>query len=164
VNLLTQAEDLLLRFGGHPAAAGFSLEEANLSAFEARLLESVEAQSDGLRLEPSLAADLQLEAADLTLELVKDLAALEPHGKGNERPLIWIGPVRLSGLKALKDKHLKAGLRVGNDWVDLIWWNAAEHLDAIQSMSQVEVMGRIEINRWRDREKVQIMVETLREA
>jgi single-stranded-DNA-specific exonuclease len=164
VNLLTQAEDLLLRFGGHPAAAGFSLEEANLSAFEARLLESVEAQSDGLRLEPSLAADLQLEAADLTLGLVKDLAALEPHGKGNERPLIWIGPVRLSGLKALKDKHLKAGLRVGNDWVDLIWWNAAEHLDAIQSMSQVEVMGRVEINRWRDREKVQIMVETLREA
>jgi single-stranded-DNA-specific exonuclease len=170
VDLLGQAKDYLLRYGGHPAAAGFSLEERNLEAFEACLLEGVKALSDGSaasptrNMNPSFNADLRLDSADLTLQLVKDLSVLEPHGKGNERPLMWIGPVRLAGLKTLKDKHLKAGLRVGNDWVDLIWWNSAEHLEAIQGMKQVEIMGQLEINRWQGREKVQILVETLREA
>lgn len=164
VNLLGQAEDLLQRFGGHPAAAGFSLEHENLVSFEERLSNSITAQFEGIVTRPEVEVDLKLSAQDLTLDLVKDLEVLEPHGKGNERPTVWLGPIRLSGLKTLKDKHIKAGLRVGNDWVDLIWWNAADLIAEIQAMQQVEILGRVEINRWRDREKVQIIVEAMREA
>jgi single-stranded-DNA-specific exonuclease len=164
VNLLNHAEDLLQRFGGHPAAAGFSLEHENLVPFEERLLSGVNAQLDGIPTRPQVEADLKIEVHDLTLDLVKELEVLEPHGKGNERPMVWLGPLRLSGIKSLKDKHIKAGLRVGNDWVDLIWWNAAELIEEIQAMQQVEILGRVEINRWRDREKVQIIVEAMREA
>lgn len=164
VNLLNHAEDLLQRFGGHPAAAGFSLDHENLVPFEERLLSGVNAQLDGIPTRPQVEADLKLEVHDLTLDLVKELEVLEPHGKGNERPMVWLGPLRLSGIKSLKDKHIKAGLRVGNDWVDLIWWNAAELIEEIQAMQQVEILGRVEINRWRDREKVQFIIEALREA
>jgi single-stranded-DNA-specific exonuclease len=164
VNLLNHAEDLLQRFGGHPAAAGFSLEHENLVPFEERLLSGVNAQLDGIPTRPQVEADLKIEVHDLTLDLVKELEVLEPHGKGNERPMVWLGPLRLSGIKSLKDKHIKAGLRVGNDWVDLIWWNAAELIEEIQAMQQVEILGRVEINRWRDREKVQFIIEALREA
>jgi len=164
VELLGKAEDLLDRFGGHPAAAGFSLQESALEAFRERLHGTLKAQFDGPPPRPILEADLKLNPRDLTLAVAKDLEVLEPHGKGNERPLVWLGPVQLSGLKTLKSKHLKAGVRVGSDWVDLLWWNAADQMDDIQAMGAVEIMGRVEINRWRDREKVQLQIEALRPA
>jgi single-stranded-DNA-specific exonuclease len=164
VELLEQAGDLLERFGGHPAAAGFSLQEEAIAPFRERLLASLKERFDGPPPRPILEADLKLNPNDLNLALAKELEVLEPHGKGNERPLVWLGPIRLLGLKTLKDKHLKAGIRVGSNWVDLLWWNSAELFEDIQSLGEVEILGRIEVNRWRDREKVQIQIEALRPA
>ena len=162
VELLEQAADLLERFGGHPAAAGFSLAASNIADFEQRLsatLGQTEQEQIGLQ---QFEVDCRVEPNEISMDLVRELAVLEPHGKGNERPLLWIGPVQLRNLKTIKDKHLKGAFQVRGEWIDVIWWSAGHLLEDIAQSAHVEILGRLEINAWRGREKPQIVVETVR--
>ena len=164
VNLLESASDLLERFGGHPAAAGFSLEHSELSSLENRLKESLKTGASSQEKAPSQEADLRLDPEELTLDLVGELEALEPTGKGNEAVVIWLNPTEIQGLRMLKEKHLKGSISTSAGQVEVLWWNAAPLMDEILTFDQVELIGRLGINQWRGRQTLQFQVTALRPA
>ncbi len=75
--------DLLKGFGGHPLAAGFSLEAERIPEFRRRLARAVRSQRGEALPEPALSIDAYLALPELTLELVSDLERLAPFGPGN---------------------------------------------------------------------------------
>lgn len=81
---LTECKDLLLKFGGHELAAGFSLEKRNLDAFRERLLEKSKLTKE--QLIPVVRIDVPMPVSYITPRLVEELALLEPFGKANEKP------------------------------------------------------------------------------
>ncbi len=142
----------LHRHGGHAAAAGFSCDAAKLGAVARGLAEWVETHHDVDDLDEIAMVDAIASPAACDRRLVADLSRLEPCGKDNERPRLVVrgAPERV---RVMKDKHL--GFSLGA--LKGVWWNAAEHHARLPTMR--EFMGSLSLNRWQDREEVQLVVE-----
>lgn len=82
---LTECGQFLEKYGGHPMAAGLSLAEENLLPLRAALNERCGLTEEDLTLKISIDAVLALSG--LSFALVEELVVLEPHGKGNEKPV-----------------------------------------------------------------------------
>lgn len=82
---LTKCKDLLMKFGGHPMAAGLSLENNQVEPFRAALNQySTLTEEDFI---PKVSIDVLLPLGYLSEELVEELEDLEPFGKGNKKPI-----------------------------------------------------------------------------
>lgn len=82
---LTGCKEYLLKYGGHPMAAGMSLETANLEVFRKTLNENSTLTMEDLI--PKVSIDILLPFGYLSEELVLELKRMEPFGKGNPKPL-----------------------------------------------------------------------------
>jgi single-stranded-DNA-specific exonuclease len=80
---LVGAADLLIRFGGHPRAAGLTLDPLNVDAFRKALSRSVAREWDPAAASPGLQIDSYVSLDQLSLELVAELERLAPFGTGN---------------------------------------------------------------------------------
>ncbi|KHG64737.1 recombinase RecJ [Thermus sp. 2.9] len=87
VGALTEAEDLLLRFGGHKEAAGFALDEARFPEFQRRIEAYAARFPDPVQEVPLLGP---LPPASRLAELYRALQDLEPFGAGNPEPLFLL--------------------------------------------------------------------------
>ena len=99
---LVKAGDLLLKYGGHPMAAGLSLEERNVPFLRERLNQnSALTEQD---LVPEVRIDVPMPLSYVTEQLISQLDLLEPCGKGNEKPVfaeknVYCDHVRLFGVR-----------------------------------------------------------------
>jgi len=82
---LNQIKDILIKYGGHELAAGFSLLPENLENFRKRLNDNQKLTSR--ELTPTVRLDAAMPVSYITLKLVEQLQLLEPFGKGNEKPM-----------------------------------------------------------------------------
>lgn len=82
---LTKCSHLLLKFGGHPMAAGLSLEEDNVKPLRTLLNENTALTEEDII--PKISIDIVLPLGYITQELVEELTILEPFGKGNPKPV-----------------------------------------------------------------------------
>lgn len=82
---LVKCKDILDKFGGHPMAAGFSLQEENLDEFRRRLNENSELNDEDLLKKVTIDCVLPLDS--ISYELINDIEKLEPFGKANSKPL-----------------------------------------------------------------------------
>ncbi len=124
---LKQSEHLFKSFGGHPNAAGFSMEPQNLAELTKNLIESMKGVSIAQQT-PTLDIDAELELKDITPEFMEALRKLEPMGPGNPNPLFVcedvevVGPIRYVEKNSIrlrvakgKSKQFKAvGFRKGD--------------------------------------------------
>ena len=98
---LMKCNDLLIKFGGHPMAAGLSLEEKNFFKFKDRLNEDAK----DIDFTSKVLIDYVLPFKEVTPQLIYDIQMLEPCGTGNEKPVIALNEVTLSGGKVLGSKR-----------------------------------------------------------
>ncbi|OZV10706.1 single-stranded-DNA-specific exonuclease RecJ [Tissierella sp. P1] len=82
---ISECKDLLLKFGGHPMAAGLSLEETNINQFRKKLNENTSLTDDDLI--SRIYIDMQLPLEYISFKLIDELKLLEPFGKGNNKPI-----------------------------------------------------------------------------
>lgn len=82
---LQNCSDLLVKFGGHAMAAGFSLKEDNLDEFARRLNEQCELKEDAFI--PKVRIDVPMPISYLSEDLIREIDGLAPFGKGNEKPV-----------------------------------------------------------------------------
>ncbi len=82
---LSKCRNLILKLGGHPMAAGLSLERERVDEFRKQLNENATLTEEDLA--PKVTIDILLPFGYISEELVQELKLLEPFGKGNERPL-----------------------------------------------------------------------------
>lgn len=86
VSLLEKCADLLIRFGGHKNAAGFSLLSKNIDVFKERLLKET-ALLDFGNFEENISVDGEIFGDEINYELTSFLEKLEPFGEGNSEPI-----------------------------------------------------------------------------
>lgn len=154
VQALESAADLLEGFGGHPAAAGFTVQTDRIPALRERLQRFVVQQSQGDLPAPNLLLDADCRPRDLNWDTVQALQQLGPHGKGNPKPVLWVRGVRPSGMRTLSGgKHL----RFRADALDAVWWNGGRFADQLNR--PVDLAAEIEINRWNGRTSLQLNVQ-----
>lgn len=122
--------ELLLGFGGHPMAAGLSLEQENLPAFRKGLGATIEGMlGDAAYEEPSLQIDAWLPLDELSLDLADTVAQLAPFGAGNPSLIFASSGLRLKAVAKIgktKD-HLRLNLKDEHGITkSVLWWNGTE--------------------------------------
>jgi len=107
---------LFVRFGGHRAAAGFTVENARLDEVRERLVEEATRELAGRELAPVLAIDCNLPLRQLRGEEIRWLARIGPFGIGNPEPTFLARDVTVVDARVVGngDKHLKLRLRDGS--------------------------------------------------
>lgn len=108
---ISKCRDLLLGAGGHPMAAGFSLEEEKIPMFRERLNNQCTLTQEDLVCK--VYVDGRVKLSDITFDLVEDLEKLEPFGKGNSEPKFMAEGINVDRifLMGQKQEHLKISCR-----------------------------------------------------
>ncbi len=143
----------MLRFGGHAQAVGLSVTSDRLEALR-RSWEESAAAWPAQTFVRTLEFELDLAPGDLGRELLDQLSRLEPHGSGNPRPLLKIGPLRLAGPPRIfgrRERRHLSGLALGpaGARVPLIGWGWAERAQTLAG--EFEALGHLELDRYNDR-------------
>jgi single-stranded-DNA-specific exonuclease len=110
---LDKCSDLLVRHGGHAAAAGFTVKNEKLPELAARLKELALVELGSLELRPTLSADMEVALSALNFELLGELGQLEPTGYGN-REAVFVSreaKVKSSRVVGAEGRHLKLVLQ-----------------------------------------------------
>ncbi|MCD7981182.1 MAG: single-stranded-DNA-specific exonuclease RecJ [Clostridiales bacterium] len=94
---MCKCRELFLKFGGHPMAAGFSLEEKNIAPLRRMLNEKASVTEE--ELIPKVTIDVPMPVDYLYEDLVRQLELLEPFGKGNEKPVFADRDLEIESLK-----------------------------------------------------------------
>ena len=126
---IASQKHLLHGYGGHPMAAGLSLDPSNLTAFRHGISRYVEKVLGGAPPRPTLPLDGIINLSDISMELVNDLERLSPFGAGNP-PLILCVP-RLTVLSSSTighdGNHLQVMVKDENDQTRrVLWWGGAD--------------------------------------
>ena len=163
--LLDSCRDLLLDFGGHEGAAGFSIAVDNIPELQRRLKIKVEELIGPEQLLPTVEIDAELEPAQVSLGLVRDLERLAPFGEANQAPLLLLRGMRLTDRKKVGKggKHLKA--RFERDGVNLetIGFGLGELADTLVFQQRYDLAVNLESNEYNGFESVQLSLSDLRE-
>jgi single-stranded-DNA-specific exonuclease len=158
VEALDQVSDLLLKYGGHPMAAGFTIEKEKLEEMQRRLNLHAEKMIPEDETGRTLTADAEIGIEQVCIETARSLQRLEPHGIGNPAPMFLLRNVHLGSLQLLKERHLKLLITPETGRVEALWWNAAEHRAKLDGATEISLICRPEINRWNGRENCQLRV------
>jgi len=148
--------DLLARFGGHAMAAGLSLRTAELARFAAAFDAAVAASTAPELLTQVLYTDGELDAADMTLDLARLLAAAAPWGQAFPEPL-FDGEFTVRQRRIVGNDHLRLDLACHGTTFQAIAFNAAEA--AWADADTLRVAYRLAVNEWQGVERLQLVVE-----
>lgn len=111
---LSGCRHLLLKVGGHPMAAGLSLNSENVEPLR-ELLNSNANLTDEMLI-PKVTIDIKLPIGLVTESVIKELELLEPFGKGNERPLFAEKDLKIKSVIMLGKNGTGMKLRVENQY------------------------------------------------
>jgi len=117
----------LLKFGGHEAAAGFSVLAENLAVLQAALEEAFTAQMGPAPPAPSLKVDARVDLPELDPEFHKNLERLRPFGPGNPEPVLVCPGVECVASRLVGERHLKVHLAQGEVVREAIAFNQGSH-------------------------------------
>jgi single-stranded-DNA-specific exonuclease len=161
---LDQCADLLVRHGGHAAAAGFTVHNNNLDTLKSRLREIAARELDGKDLRHSLLADAEAPLSEMTPELLKYLDLLEPTGYGNPGAVFISRNVRVVNHRAVgaDAKHLKLTVSDGKVGFDAIAFRLGEWAGKLPE--RINLMYTLETNEYNGRTTLQLNVKDLKPA
>lgn len=161
---LDECADLLIRHGGHAAAAGFTVGRDSLGELSERLQAIARRELGGADLTPAIEIDAHLAPGDITMAMVEFGEALEPCGLGNEAPVYAARGLRVREARTVgaDGKHLKLTLgaeRGAGTW-DAIGFGLGPLAGSLAG--RVDVAFRLERNSWRGYQSLQMVVVDLR--
>lgn len=157
---LCECKEYLTKFGGHPMAAGLSLEEENVERFRRKLNEQSGLTEEDLVEKVTI--DVPMPIHYIRKDLVQELSLLEPFGKGNEKPLfaqknLWISQMRVFG----KNRNVvKMRLTDENGYpMDGVYFgNGDEFAEEGSGKRKISIVYYPDINMYQGRESLQVII------
>ena len=162
---LDLCKDLLVRHGGHAAAAGFTVKNKNLPELVARLKSIAEDQLSGRDLRQTLSADMVVPLSHLNFDVLNYLAYLEPTGYGNPDAIFVSRNVKVKAARTVgaENRHLKLSLEDERGaTVDSIGFRMG-HLQPTLP-PRVDVMYHFEVNEYNGRKSLQLNLKDVKPA
>ncbi len=163
---LDECRELLVRHGGHAAAAGFTVRNEDLPTLRARLEEIAARELAGQDLQPALVVDAAVALGDLDWAVYDLLRQLEPCGYANPQPVFAALGVELAGYRQVgaERQHLKLSVRdpqTRQTW-DAIAFRQGHWFG--QLAPRIDVAFTLEANEFNGERRLQLNVKDLRKA
>lgn len=160
---LKYCEDLLLQFGGHKQAAGFSIVEENIPLLRERLVTYCTTHLSPEDYVPQVKIDLPLSVEEVTIELIDELSALEPFGMCNSTPVFAIKELAVANLFVLgyQRNHIKFILEKDHASVEALAWNGSDYQTSIFRGNHVKIAFTLQKNEWQGQEIPQLILQDI---
>lgn len=159
---LCECKEYLTKFGGHPMAAGISLEEKNVDVFREKLN-----QSAGLTEEDfieKITIDVPMPVHYIRRDLVQELKILEPFGKGNEKPVFAQKGLKIMGIRVFGQNRNVVKMKLADEagyMIDGIYFGEGDKfVSEVKNKNTISIIYYPEINSYMGRETIQVVVKS----
>jgi single-stranded-DNA-specific exonuclease len=163
---LASCRDLLAAFGGHPSAAGLTIQESRLPEFAERFAVLAGSWAAGAQSAPTLHLDSEVTLDEVNRRLLQEIGTLHPFGAGNPEPMFAVKRLEIMNARVVGEKHLKLTLRQGRslpfDGIGFGMKSLEEQ--GISPRSPVDVAFTPELNHWNGYDRIQLRIRDLRPA
>jgi len=158
---LTGCGDLLTKFGGHPMAAGLSLDKENVEKFKRRLNDQCTLSEE--ELTEKVVIDMELPFAAITEHFIEELEYMEPFGKGNTKPVFAARGVAMQHVKIIgKNKNVAKATAIdaaGNRMEAICFHDAQEFAERCErNNGKMSITFYPGINEFRGERQIQIVI------
>jgi single-stranded-DNA-specific exonuclease len=158
VAALRECQDILLRFGGHPMAAGFALPNENLTQFQQRLLRIASERLSGIDLHPFLTIEADIPLSAINGEVFKLVERFAPFGSGNPLPVFLSRGVKVVDCHRVGNgsQHLRLKLRQG----DIMWRGIGFDLGRLvgEVTPEIDLVYNLAVDRWGAEEMLELNI------
>ncbi|XSG75309.1 single-stranded-DNA-specific exonuclease RecJ [Herpetosiphon llansteffanensis] len=164
VNALAECADLFEKYGGHAAAAGFTIANQHIPELTRRLQAIANQQISDEMMVPQLAIDAEASFEQLNLEMLAVLEKMAPFGLENQQPRFCSRRVTVIEAKGVgaENQHLRLRLQQGRHYQTAIGFNLGDWLAELHNGSQIDIVYTVGINEWNGRSSVQLTLVDLR--
>ncbi len=161
---LRESEELFVRFGGHPQAAGFTMPTSSLPVLESSLRKLADSQLRDAELAPTIDIDCEVSPASLTGGNFGFIQSLSPFGAGNRSPVFLTRNARVLDARQVggQGRHLKMRVAHNGTVLDAIAFRQSEMLDATRD--RIDLVYTVGLDTWGYRPKIQLTVMDLRRS
>lgn len=157
---LCGVQDLLLKFGGHPMAAGFTLREQDVEEFRRRLNEQANLKPEDFI--PKIWIDVPMPLEYISQQLIEELKLLEPFGQGNEKPLFAQKNLHIRSCQVLgKNRNvvkLSLVTEQGLAMDSLLFAEGERFLEELGTQRTIDVIYYPDVNEYNGRASLQIVI------
>ena len=166
VRALDRAAPALLRYGGHTAAAGFSLEASRFDEFRGLVTDAVAGQLGGAPPERVFAIDSEISATEATPHLCRQLERLEPCGLGNQQPLLALRGARVLGTSGFgtDDQHLRVLFAADGGMLEAIAFHKPHLAPHLPRGRELDACFSLEMDSWQGQLRVRARLRDLQPA
>jgi single-stranded-DNA-specific exonuclease len=165
VSLVSTCEDLLIKFGGHRSAVGFTIEIEKIEPFIHRIQEIAGKNLGRFKGKTALEIDALLPTEDMTFSLLDELTVFEPSGIGNELPkfsLLGTTVINPTAIGKHHD-HLKFLIPTDSGTIPVLGWGFAERgIPILKKNDLFDIVFSIEENRFRGERSIQLILHDIR--
>jgi single-stranded-DNA-specific exonuclease len=161
---LDKCADLIERYGGHAAAAGFTVKNENLPALQAKLLAIARDELDTANLRPTIVIDGEVNLRGVKPALIEMITQLQPFGYGNPTPRFVSRNLQVKFKKTVgqEGKHLRLTLNDGKyNWA-AIAFRQGHWANKLQPAQLIDVVYNLEFNEWQGQRNMQLNIKDLR--
>lgn len=161
---LQACSDLLIGFGGHRQAAGFSITAEQVPKLRSRLNQLAKEKLEKEDLRPQQRVDGDAELADLSFSLLEELEALAPFGYRNPRPVLKAASVEVDSFRLVgsNQQHLKLSVSQDGCRLDGIGFGQAEYKQKLQLQQEdVNLLFQLDRNEWQGQVNLQLRIKDL---
>ena len=153
--------ELFTKFGGHPMAAGLSLDKENVEKFKRRLNDQCTLSEE--ELTEKVVIDMELPFAAITEQFIEELEYMEPFGKGNTKPVFAARGVVMQHVKIIgKNKNVAKATAIdaaGNRMEAICFHDAQEFAERCErNNGKMSITFYPGINEFRGERQIQIVI------
>ena len=158
---LCEVSDLLVKFGGHPMAAGLSIEESDIDEFRRKLNENAKLTEDDFV--PQIWIDVPMPFEYVNEKIVDELKGLEPFGQGNEKPLFAQKSLTIRNVRVLgKNRNVvKMNLvtNTGHPFDGLLFADGDRFLEEQTGQNTIDMIYYPDVNEYNGTRTLQAIIK-----
>ncbi|GAB1401619.1 single-stranded-DNA-specific exonuclease RecJ [Elusimicrobiota bacterium] len=149
VNALEKTKDLLVKYGGHCQAAGFTIEISKIDEFRKRLKDISESFISTEMVAKKINIDCELKITDINKKTYADLNLLEPFGSANSTPVFLMKNVEFTEISNIGQtgEHLKLKVLQNGTSVNALFWHGVKYEDMLEYKGKFDIVFNLEMNR-----------------
>ena len=165
VEALSHSQELLVKFGGHELAAGLSIRRKDISEFRQKINEYADNKLHEDDLCVRVEADRELNIADLSIQLVREISLLEPFGNMNPTPNFIIKGLKVQRASLMSTgNHSKFIFEKDGQTINAVMFQKSYLKLNIKENDVVDVLFTLDINKFNNIENLQMIIQDIRHS
>lgn len=162
---LKHCSDLLVKFGGHNGAAGFTIEIDNIFEFKNRINKYAKNNIDSEKLKKIIDIDEIIPIQKISYEFYKTLELLRPFGFGNPSPIFLTNNVIIENARLIGEKknHLSFDFSLkGYTHKNAVWFSKSDLIDKFKDDIFYDIVYKLDINEYKNKKYLNILIEDVK--